>query len=245
MRYLLNIGNTRVAVLDNDRLAERPAPVFYFATGDFVENWHPAGDWLATAACVVPSIRAALERRWPGRIVFVDSDSYPEMDFSAYGPGLGADRMANAAAAHALFPRQTALVIDCGTAVNTVAVNANGKFCGGVILPGRQTALAALGRQTAQLPEFIVSPADKPCDPLALSTEDGIRNGVDIALLAAVERIIQETRQQPGFAACQVWLTGGDAAFYAENLPRGLAASEAPLPLTLYGVSLAKSNSIP
>ncbi|MBR6471752.1 MAG: type III pantothenate kinase [Victivallales bacterium] len=243
MHFLLNIGNTRTAVLDNAHLTEKPPPIHYYATERFVEEWRPqGGDWFATAACVVPAVREALEHSWTGRISFVDAGSFPEVDFSAYGSGLGADRMANAAAAHALNRSGASLVIDCGTALNTVAVDAAGKFRGGVILPGRQTALAALGRQTAQLPEFTATAAEKSINPLGLSTEEGIRNGVDFTLLAAVERIIRETRHRPGFARCRVWLTGGDAPFYLQNLPRSLAAAEAPLPLTLMGVALAHCN---
>jgi pantothenate kinase type III len=78
-----------------------------------------------------------------------------------------------------------------------------------------------------------------------LSTEEGIRNGVNLTLLAAVERIIRDTRRQSGFAACRVWMTGGDASFYVDNLPRDLAVTKAPLPLTLYGISLAKIPKVP
>lgn len=239
MHFLLNIGNTRVAVLDNARLTKKPPPIRYFAPGQLVEKWHPKGDWFATAACVVPTVRDALEQAWPGRINFVDANCFPEVDFTAYGSGLGADRMANAAAARALNHSGASLVIDCGTALNTVAVDARGKFRGGVILPGRQTALAALGRQTAQLPEFTAETTKKPLNPLGISTEEGIRNGVDLMLLSAVERLIRETRREPGFANCRVWLTGGDSSFYLQNLPPDLEASEAPLPLTLFGISLA------
>lgn len=242
MHYLINLGNTRAAVVDKARLTDKPVPIATYPTGDFAADWKPGDDWTATAACVVPAVRTALEHVWPGRIVYVGRNHFPDVDFSLYGKGLGTDRMANAAAAHALCPRQSVLVIDCGTALNTVAVDADGIFRGGVILPGRQTALAALGRQTAQLPEFIVSPAGKTINPLGLSTEEGIRNGVNLTLISAIERIIRETRRQDGFEKCQVWLTGGDASFYVDNLPRNLAATEAPIPLTLYGISLARMS---
>ena len=241
MHYVINLGNSRAAVLETAQLTSAEPPVAYYATGDFVASWQPvAVAWSATAACVVPAVRRALDARWPGRIAYVGAADYPDVDFSAYGDGLGADRMANAAAARALNPKTAVLVIDCGTALNTVAVDAEGRFRGGVILPGRQTALAALGRQTAQLPEFTVAFTENAANPLGLSTEEGIRNGVDLTLSAAVERIIRETRRQHGFGKCRVWLTGGDAAFYAQRLPRELEAAIAPLPLTLYGISLAK-----
>ena len=244
MHYLINLGNSRAAVLESTRLTAPEPPVEYYATGDFAAAWQPtAAAWNATAACVVPAARRALDARWPGRIAYVGAADYPDVDFSAYGIGLGADRMANAAAARALNPNAAVLVIDCGTALNTVAVDAEGHFRGGVILPGRQTALAALGRQTAQLPEFTVNFTENAANPLGLSTEEGIRNGVDLTLSAAVERIVRETRRQPGFDHCRVWLTGGDATFYAHRLPRELDATIAPRPLTLYGISLANHTT--
>ena len=243
--YLINLGNTHSAVVEAVRLADNPPPVASYATSSFVECWQPSGEWTATAACVVPAVRIALEQRWPRRISYIDASHYPDVDFSAYGAGLGADRMANIAAAHALNPDAPVLVIDCGTALNTIAVDAKGRFRGCVILPGRQTALAALGRQTAQLPEFTAKPLENSSNPLGLSTEEGIRNGVNLTLLAAVERIIRDTRRQSGFAACRVWMTGGDASFYVDNLPRDLAVTKAPLPLTLYGISLAKIPKVP
>lgn len=232
-------------MVEAGRLTDSPAPVTTYATGSFVDCWQPTGEWTAMAACVVPGVRQALEQRWPRRIEFINSTHYPGVDFSAYGAGLGADRMANVAAAHALNPDTAVLVIDCGTALNTVAVDGAGKFRGGVILPGRQTSLVALGRQTAQLPEFTAKPAENMFNPLGMNTEDGIRNGVNLTLIAAVERIIRDTRRQDGLGKCKVWLTGGDAAFYAENLPHDLGATIAPLPLTLYGISLATPSHNP
>lgn len=242
MHYLLNIGNTRVALLEASALKGALPRIRHFGTGEFLGKWRPSGSWRATVACVVPEIRRKMPPEWLVRSHFIDTSDYPGMDFSAYGRGLGADRIANAAAAHALVPGRAVLVVDCGTALNTVAVTADGKFHGGVILPGRQTALNSLGRQTAQLPEITAEITGNTFNPLALNTKEAIQNGVGLALLAAVERVIRDTRRQPGFARCQVWLTGGDAPFYASHLPLRLKAALAPVPLTLYGIALANPN---
>ena len=153
-------------------------------------------------------------------------------------PRLGADRLANIAAAHRLSPGRAVLVVDCGTALNSVCVSPDGRFLGGVILPGRGTALRSLAKDTAQLPEFSVA-ATHELNPLGLTSEDAIRNGVDIGILGAAEAIVRKTRALPEMRGCRVWFTGGDAPFFAEYLPRDLEAEVAPLPLTLYGVSLA------
>ncbi len=243
VQYILNIGNTRCAVTTWDDAAARPdcRSLWHCMTPEFDQSWQPLvdGDWQATASCVVPSLRARVETKWPGRFHFVSPADYPWISLGDYDiPRLGADRLANIAAAAALLPGQSVLVIDCGTALNTVAVDKNGVFRGGVIIPGRETALASLSQATAQLPQCAVT-AQHQLNPLGQNTVEGILNGVDLAILGAVEKIINATRAQDGFQDCRVWFTGGDGPFFAEHLPPALKAELAPLPLTLYGIGLA------
>lgn len=243
MHYLLNIGNTRVAAMPAAELRE--SQIKYYATENFLAQWSPRGAWSATVACVVPAVRRQLEARWPGCCHFITSADFPELDFRSYGKGLGADRMANAAAGYRLASNHAVMVVDCGTALNTVAVDRRGKFCGGVILPGRQTALNSLGRQTAQLPEITVRQELTALNPLPLTTEEAIRNGVDFALLSGVEHIIRATRRKPGFGRCMVVLTGGDAPFYGRHLPPSLNVTIVAKSLTLDGIRLAASKKHP
>ncbi|MGN0866073.1 MAG: type III pantothenate kinase [Oligosphaeraceae bacterium] len=239
---LLNVGNTRVAV--GEGLPGMPEfRAEYFPTEQFLAQWTPPrqdpSDWHAWGACVVPPIARTLDARFPGRFHWISPGDFPQLDCSLYPPGrLGADRLANLAAAHALAPRQAVMVVDCGTALNSVCLSPRGKFLGGVILPGRETALASLGRNTAQLPEFAVSAAHD-FNPLGTDSEAAIRNGVDLGILGAVEKIVRSTREKEEMAQCRVWFTGGDAPFFVEHLPRELQVELAPLPLTLYGISLA------
>ena len=243
-RLLFNIGNTRVAVASG--LPGTPGfQTDFFPTGDFLHQWTPPQEttpWNACAACVVPAIARELDARFPGHFHWLSPRDFPQVDCSLYAEGrLGADRLANVAAAHHLCPGQPVMVVDCGTALNSVCVSAKGKFLGGVIMPGRETALASLGRNTAQLPEFAVTAAHE-FNPLGTSPESGIRNGVDLGILGAAEKIVRATRQLDSMAGCRVWFTGGDAPFFVENLPRELQVELAPLPLTLYGISLAKGQ---
>lgn len=69
---------------------------------------------------------------------------------------LGADRIAAAVGAWALYPRQSLLVVDAGTAVTYDHVTADGYFAGGNIAPGMAMRLEALHRYTARLPRVSV-----------------------------------------------------------------------------------------
>lgn len=66
---------------------------------------------------------------------------------------LGADRIAAAVGAWHLFPGETCLVVDMGTAVTYDVVTADGRYQGGNIAPGVGMRLRALRSFTARLPE--------------------------------------------------------------------------------------------
>ncbi len=99
---------------------------------------------------------------------------------------LGCDRFAAAIGARALFPGQPLVVATCGTATTVDAVDADGSFVGGMILPGLALMAAALSRNTAQLPEVAT---DRAAPPLfADNTDEAIRSGCLSAQAGAIER---------------------------------------------------------
>jgi type III pantothenate kinase len=66
---------------------------------------------------------------------------------------LGPDRIAAAVGAWSLFPGESCLVVDMGTAVTYDVVTADGHYLGGNIAPGVGMRLRALRSFTARLPE--------------------------------------------------------------------------------------------
>lgn len=66
---------------------------------------------------------------------------------------LGEDRIAAAVGAWSIFPRQSSLVVDMGTAVTYDLVSADGHFRGGNIAPGIGMRLRSLHSFTARLPQ--------------------------------------------------------------------------------------------
>lgn len=237
-RWCLNIGNTRTACGPEGKAPF--AALRFFPTPSFPDDWQMAPEDCAVAACVVPAKRAALAARCGAHIHFITAEDYPQLDFSGYDlNALGADRIANAAALHQLFPRTPAMAIDCGTATNSVVVDAAGRFCGGVILPGRRTARAALARAAAQLPDLPENDLQR-LTPLALNTADAIASGVDLGLAGAIRALVEAVHALPGLDGCPVVLCGGDAPFLAELLPASLPVQLLDFSLTLFGVSLAR-----
>lgn len=126
-------------------------------------------------------------------------------------PGqLGCDRFAAAIGARALAPGQDVVVATCGTATTVDAISADGRFVGGMILPGLALMAASLAKNTAQLPQ--VGPGMAPPPVFGDNTRDAIVSGCLSAQAGAIERACAAH----GATACIV--SGGAAPYIAPTL---------------------------
>lgn len=102
-------------------------------------------------------------------------------------PGqLGADRWAALIGARALHAGD-GLVVMCGTATTVDLLRADGRFAGGLILPGLDMMRAALASGTADLPATVGRYADQPRNTL-----DAIASGAIQATAGAIERMFRQ-----------------------------------------------------
>jgi type III pantothenate kinase len=146
---------------------------------------------------------------------------------------VGTDRILNTLAASHLFHRDT-IVVDFGTATTFDCITADGRFIGGVIMPGVRTASDSLVRRTAQLPatELVV-----PHRAIGRRTEECIRSGVLWGTADAVDGLVRRIRAEwPGGAKPQAIATGGLAPLITP-LTRELESVHPDLTLT--GLRLA------
>lgn len=98
------------------------------------------------------------------RVIRLTSDMPLPIAIDYGTPGsLGADRIAAAVGAWAIYPGEPLFVVDAGTAVTYDVVTAQGHFVGGNIAPGMRMRLEALHRFTARLPRVEV-PRELPTD---------------------------------------------------------------------------------
>jgi len=128
---------------------------------------------------------------------------------------LGADRWAALVAARARLPGAVC-VVDCGTALTIDALDQNGVYRGGVILPGLSLMRAALLR--TQGVRDVVGDAGSA---LAQSTADGVAAGILFGLAGAIDRILDEQAALLG-ATPQTLITGGDAQSLLALLRHGV-----------------------
>jgi len=125
---------------------------------------------------------------------------------------LGSDRFASLIGARHRYVGQRLLVVTCGTATTIDALEADGTFIGGMILPGLATMATSLAVNTALLPS--VDKADR-ARVFADNTHDAIISGCLSAQVGAIMYAYQQ-RTDP-HARCV--LSGGAAQYLGPYLP--------------------------
>src|SRR5207244_4094924 len=93
---------------------------------------------------------------------------------------VGADRLVNAVAVHALL-KGPAIVVDFGTATTFDCVSAKGEYLGGVIAPGLEIAHEALVARTAKLPRVTF---EVPQNVLGRTTKESLQSGLFFGYIA-------------------------------------------------------------
>lgn len=237
MLLLIDAGNTKVkwalvpaAVHDLATLGQWSASgaVEHARIGELVELWrsYPIGRVLL-ANVAGGAVREALEQALAATLglqpVPVDwFASVAELAGvrNAYrNPAqLGCDRFAALIGARALYPGQALVVANCGTATTVDALDADGVFAGGMILPGLGLMAAALATNTAQLPAVAdwLDSLDA-IGPFADHTEAAIASGCLAAQVGAIERALAAQRRRHGDTVRCV-LSGGAAGAIARHL---------------------------
>lgn len=126
--------------------------------------------------------------------------------------GLGADRVANAAAAMELYAGVNLIVIDFGTANTYCAISKEGEYKGGTIQIGLGTGLNALSQKTALLKKVQIL---KPAAAAGMNTEAQLQAGVYFGNLGAMKEIISRFKKEC-FADedVKIILTGGLGRLY-------------------------------
>lgn len=215
MNLVLDLGNSRCKwALANDGLTTGGA----FAYGDNFAHTLDAvlGDLVrperVAAVCVAAAelcetLAQWLRSRWGLELQrIVTRAAQMGVSNSYTNPmSLGADRWAALIAARARLPGSVC-VVSCGTAVTVDALDANGVYRGGVILPGLALMRDAL-RQGTQGIRAVEGDAGSA---LALSTADGVAAGTMLGLAGAIDRIVDEQAVTLG-AVPQILIAGGDA----------------------------------
>jgi type III pantothenate kinase len=107
---------------------------------------------------------------------------------------VGADRVADAAAAYRLYGGP-ACIVDFGTATTFDAISAEGEYLGGAIAPGIGIAAQALFQRTAKLPRVDIS---RPPSAIGRNTVHALQSGLLFGYVGLVEGMVARFRDELG-----------------------------------------------
>lgn len=182
-----------------------------------LEGLAPADVDGAVLANVVPAASHALEtlcRRYFKAEPMVVGAPGVELGIAVRtvsAANVGADRLANAVAAHRTYGGPL-IAIDFGTATTFDVVGADGGYEGGVIAPAVQHSVEALYRAAAMLPRVAV---ERPQSVIGKDTVPAMKSGIYWGYVGLIEGLVGRIKAEYG-EAMQVVATGGLAPIYAD-----------------------------
>lgn len=148
-------------------------------------------------ASVVPSLNAPFEdmtkKYFKKEAFFVTSKSLPKIDILYENhEEIGADRIANAAAAFARYGGPV-IVLDFGTATTFDCISTKGVYLGGAIAPGPGISADALAKYTAKLPRVEIK---KPENAVGRSTSAAIQSGLYYGYIGLIKEILVRLKKE-------------------------------------------------
>jgi type III pantothenate kinase len=217
LKLLIDQGNTRLkwvlardGQLDEDSLGRGSFEEFVRAFGPEATD-RPGSVLLSSVADSEQAEKLVgfCDRRWSVETSVLESTSIRAGVHNSYAEPsmLGVDRWLAVVGAVARYGNPT-VIWDLGTATTLDAVNDSGQHIGGMILPGPETMLKALRRDTRlKVPTSLDSAGSIP----GRSTAECIRNGVFAAQVGALNQFLR-TFSASELSEPSLVVTGGGAA---------------------------------
>ena len=128
---------------------------------------------------------------------------------------VGADRLVNAVAAHALWPGNL-IIIDFGTATTFDIVSATGAYMGGAIAPGINLSMDALYQAAAKLPRIAVEPPPEGLGAIGKGTVHAMQSGLFWGYVGLIEGLTTRLSAELP-APVTVIATGGLATLFQRH----------------------------
>lgn len=197
MTVAIDVGNGALklaSVLDGhvtglERIPTEPLPDPLLLAERIAEQGFdgPPGEPVVMVS-VVPAVTDVVReatRVIGARLLIAEAASIPMTARVAHPARVGPDRLLAAWGA-SLNRTVPLVVVDLGTATTVDAVDADGSFVGGAILPGMALGAAALAEATALLPSIELGP---PAHAIGRDTVSALRSGVVLGHLGAIREV--------------------------------------------------------
>jgi type III pantothenate kinase len=223
MNLVIDIGNTKVkiAVFDKQSLIKKAS----------LSNLslNKVSDWLN--AYPIINIILSTVKKQPDKLIQYLSSTHTVINLNHKTPlpvtieystpeTLGKDRIAAVVGGNELFPNENILVIDIGTAITYDLIDANNRYLGGQISPGRSIRFKALHTFTDQLP-LISRSGNWP--EIGNSTESSIQCGVQVGILHEINGFVSQYEKK--YNPLRVIVTGGDVNLFVSRLKNQIFAN--------------------
>ena len=233
MNLIIDIGNTstKIAVIDNKEIILRERVERLDAehlTALFEE--YPLIDKaiVASTGRCDRNLCEVLREKTAYFLEFEPSTDIPLKNGYKTPETLGADRLAAAVGAQALYGAENMLIVDFGTAI-TFDLVTDGTFRGGNISLGMGARFRALHEYTERLP--LCEPTDEILE-YGPSTREAIQQGVMRGIKEETEGYISDFSAK--YDKICIIFTGGDAKYFANRIKNAIFAG---CDLTLYGLN--------
>lgn len=257
MILAIDVGNTNIVIGLLDPTTDRPVQSWRLSSNRerTSDEWRGLLDPLLSEPLsnapvqgsiidsVVPSITlpmTTLCTDWIGAPPIVVSSRLDlGFEIAMEHPGeVGADRLANAAAARMLIDGP-AVILDLGTATKVEAIDRQGIFRGGIIAPGIGLSRDALAMRAARL--FAVE-LIAPEKAIGINTNTAVQSGIVRGHARMIEGLVSDVWEELG-EKTPILLTGG----FAPSIQHILRLATIPEPdLTLIGLGyLYARNATP
>lgn len=226
MILLLDIGNTNTHLgLANDRRIVKQIDVptagwFGGSTASQVKRFVGKTRLQGVMLCsVVPRVtfvvKQLVRRVWRLAAMELSPRTITGVGIRYPRPeSIGADRLANAAAARRLFGAPV-VVVDFGTAVTFDVVAGSGDYVGGIIAPGLAAMTDYLHEKTALLPKIRIREVHQA---FGRSTEQAMLIGAVHGYRGLIRELIRRLRKKLGTRRLPVIATGGYARLIAAGM---------------------------
>ncbi len=126
---------------------------------------------------------------------------------------LGMDRLAAAIGAAAIYPRESTVVVDFGSAITIDFVEGGAAYMGGNISPGASLRFKSLNQFTDKLPLCVLSREEK--ELCSGDTKDAIEAGIAYGITYEISGYIDEYIRK--YKNIKIIFTGGDAEYFGNK----------------------------
>lgn len=254
MVFTVDVGNTNIVLgaFKNDKLvfssrvateASKMEDQYAIEFSDIISlyGYAPSDFEGAIISTVVPPLnhvlKAAIRKLFNCRVIVVGPGVKTGLNIKIDNPAmLGSDLVC--AAVGAMQKHKPPMVLfDLGTATTISAIDRNGVFLGGSIIPGVRVSLNALSQSTAQLPH--ISTELEGDTVIGGNTIDSMKSGIVLGTASMMEGMIDRYKDVLGDDAVVI-ATGGLAPSIAKHCRRDVIIDSDLLSDGLY--TLYKKN---